>query len=106
MFRFVIRLLGFLLLAGAFVTFVIDGTRSVASSHLQWVRIGEALDRLVPKSPALIEAKLAAWHPTLWDPVGATVLALPLVVLLLVLGVLLVHFTEDRKPSVGTLARR
>lgn len=106
MFRFVFRLLGFLLLAGAFVTFVIDGTRSVAASHLQWVRIGEALDRLSPKSPALLEARLAAWHPALGDPVGTTVLATPLVVVLLVAGVLLVHLTEDRKPSVGTLARR
>ena len=106
MFRFLIRVIGFALLAGAFVTFVIDGTRSVASSHMQWVRIGEALDKMMPNASVITQVKLRSLHPLLWDPIGEAVLAAPLLFVLLLIGVLLIHFTEDRAPQVGTVARR
>lgn len=106
MFRILLRLVGYLMLAGAFVTLVIDGTRSIAASSLLFLRIGEVLDRLAPSAQAGLKARLTALAPALWDPVAIHILAAPLALALLVLGVLLVLLVAEREPEVGYLARR
>ena len=106
MVRFVFRLLGYLLLAGAFVSAVVDGTRSIAASTLLWTRLGEPLQTLAPKAVPALQGALTGLHPLLWDPVAVKLLAAPLAVVLLVLGILFVALAADREPTVGILARR
>jgi hypothetical protein len=106
MFRILFRVLGYLLLAGAFVTVVVDGTRSIAASSLVWLRLGEVLDRVSPKVVPALQGALNGVHPILWDGVGLRLMGAPLAAVLLVLGVALVLLAADREPSVGILSRR
>jgi hypothetical protein len=106
MLRILLRLVGYLMLAGAFVTLVIDGTRSIAANALLFLRIGEVLDRFAPAAQAMLKARLEPLAPALWDPVATHVLAAPLALALLGLGVLLVLLAAEREPAVGYLARR
>ena len=106
MVRFVFRLLGYLLLAGAFVSAVVDGTRSIAASSLVWTRVAEPLEKLAPKATPWLQATLSGVHPLLWDPVALRALGVPLALALLLFGILFVVLAADREPSVGVLARR
>ncbi len=57
MMRFLLRFVGYVLLAAGFVTLVIDGARSIANSALLLTPLGEALvtvlARALPAVPAL-----------------------------------------------------
>lgn len=106
MFTILIRLVGYLMLAGAFVALVVDGTRSIAASSLTLLRLSDALDRLAPKAQPALQAWLQQASPVLWDPVALRLLAVPLSFALLVVGVLAVLAAAEREPGVGTLARR
>jgi hypothetical protein len=106
MVRFVLRFLGYVLLAGAFVSIVVDGTRSIAASSLMWTRLSEPLDRLAPKATSWLQATVQGVHEMLWDPVAIRLLGAPLAVVLLVLGVLFVLLAAEREPTVGYVARR
>jgi hypothetical protein len=106
MLRLLVRFLGYLLLAGAFVSVVVDGTRSIAASSLLWLRVGEVLERLSPKAAPALQSALAGLSPALWESVGTRLLATPLSAVLFVLGIVLVLLAADREPRVGILARR
>jgi hypothetical protein len=106
MLRFVFRLLGYLLLAGSFVSAVVDGTRSIAASTLLWTRLGEPLERIAPKAIPSLQNTLSGLHPLLWDPIAVRLLAAPLALALLLLGIVFVVLAADREPTVGILARR
>lgn len=106
MFRILTRLVGYLLLAGAFVTLVVDGTRSIAASTPTMLRLSDGLDRLAPKAQAALQAALQQASPVLWDPLALRLMAVPLAVALLGLGILLVLAAAEREPGVGTLVRR
>jgi hypothetical protein len=106
MFRILLRLVGYLMLAGAFVALVVDGTRSIAASSLSFLRIADVLDRVAPKAQAGLQAALEPLSPVLWDPVALRLLGAPLTVALLLFGILAVLGAAEREPAVGTLARR
>ncbi|MFO1149724.1 MAG: hypothetical protein U1E62_15210 [Alsobacter sp.] len=106
MLRLLVRLLGYLLLAGAFVCVVVDGTRSIAASSLLWLRLGDVLERLSPKAVPALQSALGGVSPALWEAAGPRLVATPLSILLLALGILLVLLAADREPRVGILARR
>lgn len=106
MVRLLFRVLGYLMLAGAFVTVVVDGTRSIAAASLVWLRLGEVLDRLSPKLVPAMQGALQGLRPVLWDSFGSRLMAAPLAGVLLVLGVALVLLATNREPSVGVVARR
>ena len=106
MFRFLLRFVGLILLAGAFAAAVIDGARSLAAQQLMLTPMGVALDLAFPsKFPLLqpfVEKRL---HPLLWDPVLLAILSAPAFVDMAVIGFGLFYLVRPRAPKVGVSSR-
>lgn len=107
MIRFVLRLIGFVLIALGFIALVIDGTKSIAGGRLIYTVIGETWrtlhsDSLQALQPAL-ETRGLGW---LWDPVMLTVLILPTALAGLGLGALLMIAGRKHEPRIGVIGRR
>ena len=109
MVRFLVRAIGYILLAGAFATLVIDGTRSIASSALVYTPLHEALETALPgrvdQLKALVEARLGAGA---WTSVLQPLLGWPLAPVLLVIGFVVVRLASaaDDEDDVGYVVRR
>jgi hypothetical protein len=102
MIRFLLRFLGLIALAAAFVLFVYDGTKSIASSEIRITQVGDVWSAIHQSSllalqPA-IEHHLGTW---LWDPVMLKVLTQPAWVVLLIFGVILMLLGRRKKPLIG-----
>jgi hypothetical protein len=102
MIRGFLRFFGLLLLAGAFVFLVYDGTKSIADRTFYvtpvgyvWVSIHQ--NSLLLLQPA-IERHVAEW---LWNPVIQTALEQPAWLALGILGTLLILLGRKRKPLIG-----
>jgi hypothetical protein len=102
MIRFVLRFLGLVTLAAAFVFFVYDGTRSIAGGRIEVLKLGDLWVAVHRNSLLLlqpgIERYVAVW---LWDPVLLTVLEQPAWLVLLVLGSILVLLGRRKRPLIG-----
>ena len=102
MIRFLLRTLGLLFLAAAFIFLVYDGTRSIAANVLLYSKVDEiwslvhqaSLQQLQP----LIEKNAPTW---VWDPVITTVLDAPATVVLAIVGAILILLGRRRKPLIG-----
>jgi hypothetical protein len=102
MIRFLLRTLGLLFLAAAFIFLVYDGTRSIAANVLLYSKTDEiwslvdtaSLQQLQPS----IEKNAPQW---LWDPVVTTVLDAPAVVVLGIIGAILILLGRRKKPLIG-----
>jgi hypothetical protein len=106
MIRFLFRFVGLWLLAGAFVAFVIDGMRSVASSRIVLTSTGEAWSVIHRPSlewfRAYIEGNLPAWA---WDPVAINFLLTPLWAVLGVIGILFALLGRTPARPIGYSSR-
>lgn len=105
--RFLVRILGYLLVAGGFIVLLTDGARSIANSALRFTALGETMaallgDRFRQLQPG-IERNL---HPLLWDPVLVHVLLAPTALAGLALGFLLLWLGGEPKPLIGIVTRR
>jgi hypothetical protein len=109
MVRFLVRTIGYLLLAGAFATLVIDGTRTIASSALVYTPLHEALETALPgreeQFKAFVETHAGAQA---WEAVVRPVLGWPLSPILLVLGFIVVRLAaaSEDEDDVGFVVRR
>jgi hypothetical protein len=95
--RFLIRALGFLCLAGAFVLAVEDGARWLANGAFSMQPLGRSLERLAPQKFQQLPALAAHIHPKLWDPVLIDVLWIPTSAALLILGGVLAVVSSPRR---------
>ena len=106
MIRFLARFVGLWLLAGAFVSLVIDGNRSIASGRLMLTAFGEAWYAMHPASLDLtrswVEGHLPGW---LWNPVILGVLLMPLWIVLAAFGAILVFLGRKRERPIGYSSR-
>lgn len=105
--RFLVRMLGYLFVAGGFVALLTDGARSIANSALRFTPLGETLltvvgERFRQLQPA-VERNL---HPMLWDPVLVQLLLLPTAAAGLLLGFLLLWLGAAPKPEIGIVTRQ
>jgi hypothetical protein len=102
MIRFLLRTLGLLFLAAAFIFLVYDGTKSIAANMLLYSKVDEvwslvhtaSLQQLQP----LIEKKAPSW---LWDPVVTTILDAPAIVAFGIVGAILILLGRRKKPLIG-----
>lgn len=105
--RFLVRMLGYLLVAGGFIALLTDGARSIANSVLRFTPLGETLLTLVGERFRLLQPAIERnLHPMLWDPVLINVLQLPTAAAGLLLGLLLLWLGAARKPVIGIVTRR
>jgi hypothetical protein len=106
MVRFLARFTGLWLLAGAFVSLVIDGNRSIAAGRVILTAFGEGWYTLSPGSldstRNWVEAHLPGW---LWNPVILGVLLTPIWIVLAVLGAILVIVGRKRERPIGYSSR-
>jgi len=102
MIRFILRALGWWILALGFVFFVYDGTKSIAGDHWYITKLGEVWNAVNSSSLQLlqpaIERHVAEW---LWDPVILSVLTAPTWLVFAVLGAILMLLGRKRKPLIG-----
>jgi hypothetical protein len=102
MIRFILRSLGLWILAGGFVFFVYDGTKSIAGDQIYITKLGDVWNAVNSSSLQLlqpaIERHVAQW---LWDPVLLSVLTAPTWLVLAVLGAILMLLGRRKKPLIG-----
>lgn len=99
MIRFLLRFLGFWILAGGFVALVVDGTRSIAASDLVVTSARAGWTALSSGSYSLVETRLMALAPWLWADLLSPILDFPLFVVLGVFGLLLMALGRGRRRS-------
>ena len=105
MFRFLLRLVGLILLAGAFAAAVIDGASSIAAQQVMLTSMGRALAYAFPSKFPLLEPFVKRLHPLFWDPVLVAILSAPAFVDLAVLGFVLFYLVRPRAPRTGVSSR-
>jgi hypothetical protein len=102
MIRFLLRFLGLLALALAFILLVYDGTKSIADQRLYLTTIGNVWAELHQGSLSQVRPTLEGVAPWLWDPIADTVLNRgPAWLVLLVLGAVLVLIGRKKRPLIG-----
>ncbi|RDJ20258.1 hypothetical protein DWF00_19855 [Bosea caraganae] len=107
MLRFLLRMLGYLSVAGGFVVLVLDGARSIANSTLLFTPLSETLTALLRERYALIQPMVERnIHPLLWDPVLLNLLKAPTAVAGFALGFALLWLGARPKPKIGVVTRR
>jgi len=105
--RFLVRILGYLLVAGGFVVLLTDGARSIANSTLRFTALGETLFALLGERYRLLQPAVERnLHPLLWDPVLLNATLAPTALVGLLLGFLLLWLGAEPKPVIGIVTRR
>jgi hypothetical protein len=102
MIRFLLRALGLLCLAAAFVFLVYDGTRSIAADTVIYTSVTElwtavhasSLQQLKP----FIEQHVGSWF---WDRITTPFLEAPVAVVFAIIGAILVLLGRPKKPLIG-----
>jgi hypothetical protein len=106
MLRFLIRVLGLLLLAGGFVALIVDGTRSLAGGRLLVTTLRKGAAELFPLAyqalQSAVEQHLSAF---LWDPVIATLLLTPISLAFGGVGALLIVLSHKQHEAIGYSSR-
>lgn len=106
MVRFLLRFVGYVLVAAGFVTLVIDGARSIANTALQFTALGETLALLLRERYQLLQPMLVQIHPLLWDPAMLHLIRAPTALVALVLGFLLLRLGQRPPRQIGIVTRR
>jgi hypothetical protein len=102
MIRFLLRTLGLLFLAAAFIFLVYDGTRSIAANVLLYSKVDEIWSLLHTASLQQLQPSIQKHAPPwLWDPVVTTVLDAPAVIALGIVGAILILLGRRKKPLIG-----
>lgn len=105
MIRFLLRAIALLILAGAFVALVLDGTRSIAANGLALLDFGTLAAQIAPKAYAGLEPAARKLNPALWDPVLVNALKIPSFLVLAAVGALLLRLTRPPAPKIGYSSR-
>lgn len=104
MIRFLVRFIGLWLLAGGFVAFVVDGTRSIASSDIVMTPLGEAWfatnEASLGHFQTLVETHLS---PEIWERFMVPLLMAPLAAVLGGLGFILLLLGRTREVRESSL---
>lgn len=101
MIRFLLRFLGVLILAAAFILLVYDGAKSIADSRLYIYKLGQLWTDINAGSLQSLQAAIEAQLTWLWNPVLLTVLEQPAWLVLGVIGILFILLGRKKKPLIG-----
>jgi hypothetical protein len=100
--RFIIRLIGVVLFAAAFVILVIDGTRSIAGSDFYLSSLAEGIELLWPGGVGTMQSLFGGF----WDPIGAWLFDRAAFVVLGLLGLALMLIGRAPPQYVRPLPKR
>ena len=101
MIRFLLRFIGLLSLALAFIFLVYDGTKSIADQRLYVTKVAEVWAMLHEASLTQVRPTLEGLAPWLWDPVATNILNAPICLVLVIIGTVLVLLGRKRRPLIG-----
>jgi len=101
MIRGLFRLIGLLLLAGAFVFLVYDGARSIADQTLRLTPLGEFWNDIHQSSQQALRTMVEGTVPWLWTDVIKVILNQPAWAIMGVLALVLLLIFRPRKPLIG-----
>jgi hypothetical protein len=102
MIRFLLRFLGLLCLAAAFVLVIYDGLKSIAGSAAYFTSVRVLWELLNPGGLAKLEPAIKAYAGgLLWDPLMVAMLRSPSWALLGVLAIILILLGRKKKPLIG-----
>jgi hypothetical protein len=102
MIRFLLRALGMLFLAAAFVFVVYDGTRSIAASQLVYTKVEELWSLVHAASLQQLQPWIESHGPHwLWDPVTTKLLQAPAVVAFGILGAIFIPLGRRKRRLIG-----
>ncbi len=106
MIRFVLRVLGLLVLASGFAALVVDGTRSIAASSLKVISFGDLCLTLFPARFPLLQPMVERQiHPLLWDPALLAFFHLPNWLVLGMFGLFLLWLAQPKRLQIGYSSR-
>jgi uncharacterized membrane protein YdfJ with MMPL/SSD domain len=107
MLRYLVRLIGYVLIAAGFVSLVIDGARSIANAALQFTALGQSFTAVLHERYLLIQPAIERnIHPFLWDPIVVNLMRAPTALVALVLGFLLLRLGAPPQTRIGIVTRR
>ena len=102
MIRFLLRSLGFLSLAAAFILVIYDGTKSIAGNTVSITSVRVLWDIINASSlqnlRPLIETGVGGWA---WDPIFVGFLTAPSWAVLSLLSVVLILLGRKKRPLIG-----
>jgi hypothetical protein len=101
MIRFLLRFLGLLLLATAFVFGVYDGTKSIANHQFVFVRVSELWADIDQHSLNAVQDWIKGKAPWAWEPYGQWAFGLPTWAVLAVLSAILIMLGRKKKKLIG-----
>lgn len=102
MIRFLLRFVGLILLAAAFILVVYDGTKSIAGNSLSLTTVQALWELINPASLARLKPLVEPYaRGLLWDPLTISLLAAPAWSLLGAIGILLLFLGRKRRPLIG-----
>ena len=101
MIRFLLRFLGLLLLATAFVFFVYDGTKSIANHQFVYVHVSELWADIDQHSLNTVQAWIKSKAPWAWEPYGQWVFDLPTWAVLAVVSAILIMLGRKKRKLIG-----
>jgi beta-lactamase regulating signal transducer with metallopeptidase domain len=102
MIRFLLRTLGLLFLASAFIFLVYDGTRSIAANLLVYSKADEVWSLVHAASLQQLQPWIEQHAPRwLYDPVMTTILGAPAAVVLGIAGAILILLGRRKKKLIG-----
>jgi len=102
MIRFVLRFLGLICLAAAFILAIYDGTRSIAANRVFLTSVRTLWELISANSLTQMKPLLSPYAGgVLWDPGLVSILNAPAFTLLGCLGVVLLMLGRRKKPLIG-----
>jgi hypothetical protein len=102
MIRGLLRLLGVVFLAAAFILLMYDGAKSIADSRIYIYKLGQLWTDIHVSSLQSAQAKVQGSLPSVvWDPLITTILDQPSWLIFGVIGTVLILLGRKRKPLIG-----
>lgn len=107
MFRLLLRIFGYAIVAAGFVGLMIDATRSLANSTISVTPLQDLAQMQFGERLAALQISIERQiHPLLWDPVLVDILRLPAAAAGLAIGFFLLWLGRIPAGKIGYLTRR
>jgi hypothetical protein len=101
MIRFLLRFIGLLLLATAFIFLVYDGTKSIANQQVLFYKISQSWADVDQANLIFVQDWLKQKATWAWDPYLLQAFDLPTWLVLGILAAILILLGRKKKPLIG-----